>query len=282
MKSSIFAAALSLSAFAAGLSSDDDVSTIKVVGGEDAGASDFRFIVSIESTIEGEEGHYCGGTLMNEWTVLTAAHCLVGENAGSTQVRAGHRVRNTGGVTVGVTSFWRHPKYNSTTTENDIALIELDEPIEKTKNITYATLAAPKNDPKAGLNVTVAGWGHTKEDGDLAVNLQKASFAVVARDECRKKLKSPVTNDMFCAGTPAGGIDSCQGDSGGPLINAENGNVIGVVSWGYGCARADSPGVYARVGYFREQINAEAWYPANKKRWMPFSMHNRAVKGLSQ
>lgn len=57
-----------------------------------------------------------------------------------------------------MTSFWRHPKYNSTTTENDIALIELDDPIEKTKDITYATLAAPKNDPKAGLNVTVAGW----------------------------------------------------------------------------------------------------------------------------
>ncbi|VUC30956.1 unnamed protein product [Clonostachys rosea] len=246
---------------------DVGISTVNVVGGQEASATDFPFIVSLESKTEGEEGHYCGGTLLNSLTVLTAAHCLASEEAENVQIRAGHRIRNEGGVTVNAASIWLHPDYNATSAENDLALVQLEEPIEKTNNITYATLSPPKSDPKAGTQVTVAGWGHTSEGGELADTLQKASFAVVDRAECKKTLNANITEGMFCAGDLKGGIDSCQGDSGGPLLNDENGNVVGVVSFGFGCARANSPGVYARVGYYRELINSKMWKPAVARRF---------------
>ncbi|CAH0018726.1 hypothetical protein V2G26_002219 [Clonostachys chloroleuca] len=265
MKSSVLALLPALAA--AKPVPDVGISTVNVVGGQEASATEFPFIVSLESKTEGEEGHYCGGTLLNSLTVLTAAHCLASEDAENVQIRAGHRIRNEGGVTVNAASIWLHPDYNATSAENDLALVQLEEPIEKTNNITYATLSPPKSDPKAGTQVTVAGWGHTSEGGELADTLQKASFPVIDRAECKKTLDANITEGMFCAGDLKGGIDSCQGDSGGPLLNDENGNVIGVVSFGFGCARENSPGVYARVGYYRELINSKMWKPAVARRF---------------
>lgn len=90
MKSSVLALLPALAA--AKPVPDVGISTVNVVGGQEASATEFPFIVSLESKTEGEEGHYCGGTLLNSLTVLTAAHCLASEDAENVQIRAGHRV----------------------------------------------------------------------------------------------------------------------------------------------------------------------------------------------
>lgn len=90
--------------------------------------------------------------------------------------------------------------------------------------------------------------------------LRKVSIPIVSRAKCQAIYgTSSITNDMICAAVDEGGKDSCQGDSGGPLIDASNGVLIGVVSWGYQCARAGYPGAYARVGYFVDWINNNKW-----------------------
>jgi len=97
--------------------------------------------------------------------------------------------------------------------------------------------------------------GATREGGASSARLLKVSVPVVSRTQCRSVYGSQVTDRMFCAGVDAGGKDSCQGDSGGPIVDGSS-TLIGLVSWGDGCARPGVPGVYARVGSFTSFINA--------------------------
>lgn len=83
--------------------------------------------------------------------------------------------------------------------------------------------------------------------------MQSVEIPIVDRNECNEDYEGDITPDMICAGVPEGGKDSCQGDSGGPVVL--NGNLVGIVSWGDGCARAGYPGVYTNVAYFLDWIN---------------------------
>lgn len=90
--------------------------------------------------------------------------------------------------------------------------------------------------------------GATSEGGSGSTTLRKVDVSVVSRATCRNNYStSAITDRMFCAGVSAGGKDSCQGDSGGPIINSAK-VLLGVVSWGDGCARAGKPGVYSNLG----------------------------------
>ncbi|KAF5024518.1 hypothetical protein F66182_3458 [Fusarium sp. NRRL 66182] len=228
-----------------------------IVGGEQASAAEFPFIVSLQRRQDGF--HFCGGTLINANTVLTAAHCST-RAASTLQIRAGSNNRNSGGVLSRVTSVTVHPSYNSGATyNNDVAIWKLATPIPTSSTVAYARLAASGSDPAAGSLATVSGWGDTIEDGNNGpVQLRKVSVPIVSRASCRAQYDTPsITTNMFCAGYPEGGRDSCQGDSGGPLVDSSR-TLIGVVSWGFGCARPNAPGVYARVGSLRSWIDANA------------------------
>lgn len=83
---------------------------------------------------------------------------------------------------------------------------------------------------------------------------------VISREQCRKEYGAElVTDTMFCAGLSAGGMDSCSGDSGGPIIDKAAGTLIGLVSWGQGCAEPDYAGVYTRVGALVDWVNANMY-----------------------
>ncbi|KAF2818518.1 trypsin-domain-containing protein [Ophiobolus disseminans] len=217
-----------------------------IVGGVAAAQGDFPFIVSIQRS----GSHFCGGTLLNANTVLTAAHCAVGQTASQIKVRAGSLSRTTGGVLVQVSSITVNQGYVAGTYNGDLAIMKLATAIPTSSTIAYAVLPASGSDPVAGVTTTVAGWGTTSSGGStLPTNLLKVDVPVVSRTSCRASYgTSAVTVQMFCAGLAAGGKDSCQGDSGGPIIDKATRVLIGAVSWGEGCAAPNAPGVYANIG----------------------------------
>jgi len=226
-----------------------------IVGGTTARAGEFPYIVSLQRS----SSHFCGGSLLNANTVITAAHCSVSSVVGSVsglRVRAGSLNRNSGGVLVGVSSVTVHPSYRSASQDFDVAIWKLSTSIPTSSTIGYAALPAANSDPVAGSTTTVAGWGALSEGGSSPTVLYKVDVPVVSRASCRSSYgTSAITNNMFCAGVAAGGRDSCQGDSGGPIVDASR-VLIGLVSWGQGCAQPNYPGVYSRVSTLLSFINA--------------------------
>ncbi|KZM26923.1 Trypsin [Ascochyta rabiei] len=224
-----------------------------IVGGTTAAAGEFPYIVSLRQS----GSHICGGSLVDSRTVVTAAHCTVGQTASSLSVRAGSLNRNSGGTLVSVSSIKVHPNFDESTLNNDIAIWKLATPISTSSTIGYVTLPAANSDPASGSTTTVAGWGTTSSGGSSPTTLRKVDVPIVSRATCRQNYSAAeITDNMICAGLTAGGKDSCQGDSGGPLVSASSSTLVGVVSWGNGCAQAGQPGVYARVSTLLSFVNS--------------------------
>ncbi|KAF3839332.1 hypothetical protein F7725_018049 [Dissostichus mawsoni] len=137
----------------------------------------------------------------------------------------------------------RHPNYNSYNIDNDIMLIKLSKPA--TLNQYVQAVALPSSCAPAGTMCTVSGWGSTQSSSADKNKLQCLNIPILSDRDCDNSYPGQITDAMFCAGYLEGGKDSCQGDSGGPVVC--NGELQGVVSWGYGCAQRDNPGVYAKV-----------------------------------
>jgi len=234
---------------------EGDIRIPSIVGGVPATAGDFPFIVSFQKNGQ----HFCGGSLLDSTTVLTAAHCVDGQSLSGLTVRAGTLTRNAGGVTAAVSELHVHPNYDENTQDSDLGILKLATPIPESSTVKYATLAAAGSDPVGNTTATVAGWGNTQNSSESTTTLRRVDVPIVLRETCVADYAadSPpkeVTENMVCAGLDAGGKDSCQGDSGGPIVD-DQGTVIGAVSWGTGCALAGFPGVYARVGSLRAFID---------------------------
>ncbi|KAG9258829.1 trypsin-like cysteine/serine peptidase domain-containing protein [Emericellopsis atlantica] len=253
MVSKLALAAAALSTFT-GVSAVPVPQTLQeIVGGEPAAQGEFPYIVSLQRS----GSHSCGGALLNADTVVTAAHCSVNVNVGILSVTAGTNTWSSGGTEVGVSSIAVHPQYDDSSLDNDVAIWKLSQPIDAGSGIGYVSLPSSGSDPAAGSSTTIAGWGATREGGASSSQLLKVSVPVVDRDECNSAYGGDITDAMFCAGLPEGGKDACQGDSGGPIVD-NSGALIGVVSWGQGCARPGYPGVYTRIANFISFINSNA------------------------
>lgn len=146
-----------------------------------------------------------------------------------------------------VSHIFVHTGFNLSTMLNDVAVVRVEQPFWPTDTFRAAELANAT--PAANTTCHVAGWGATVENGTASARLQRMSVAVLPRATCNRRgsYEGAVRAGMICAGTMLGGRDSCQGDSGGGLICGTDGRVAGVVSFGYGCARPNFPGVYADV-----------------------------------
>ena len=206
----------------------------------------YDFMVSLQS--DGWwGGHFCGGSLVREDWVVTAAHCVQGDSPSSIDVVIGlHNVNGTTGQqTRNVSEIIIHPQYSGNSLNNDYALLRLSSPITDFEPIQLATSDDHDNEPVIS---TTMGWGATSSGGSSSSTLLEVDVPI--DDSCGNYSNSDITNNMVCAGDSNGGEDSCQGDSGGPLIMTNsNGEyeLIGIVSWGYGCAEAQYPGVYSRI-----------------------------------
>lgn len=248
----ILAAALALPslALAAAIPQRVETEADKIVGGTAASRGEFPFIVSLQ-TPSGD--HFCGGSLLDEQTVITAGHCVEGQTAEDINIRAGTLTFASGGSKSAVSDISIHPKFQDI--DFDVAILRLSDAIPSSNGtIGFVTLPEAGSDPSEGEEITVAGWGTTSEGGQVSPRLLKVSIPVVSREACQAAYSdAEITEQMWCAGTEEGGKDSCQGDSGGPVVD-ESGTLVGLVSWGNGCAQPGVPGVYARVSQFLDFI----------------------------
>lgn len=218
-----------------------------IVGGQKTDIKFHPWQVAQDVKINGKP-YLCGGSIIADRGVLTAAHCFTGStNPKEVWAKAGATNYTTSGVWSELERIIRHEKYNSRTHENDVALVLLRGRPEG--QVTPPLLAERKLSPGQPLEVT--GWGATSEGGQAAHILMKASRPYVENDTCNASsaYNAAVKPGMMCAGFREGGIDSCQDDSGGPLVwrTAEGPLLVGVVSWGEGCDRKLKYGVYTRV-----------------------------------
>lgn len=227
----------------------------KIVGGVEASIGEFPFIVSLQSP---SYGHFCGGSLIQKNWVLTAAHCVRGTTNFKIVVGLHDQKDARNAETIAVKRVISHPQYDSRSMDYDFALVELaQEASFSPVGVNVSEIAIP-NDQSQAMISTTAGWGATREGSYTLPNLlQKVDVPLVSAADCNKSYSGKITDRMICAGYAGGGKDSCQGDSGGPLVTRdENGAhvLIGVVSWGQGCARPNYYGVYAKVNSVQSWI----------------------------
>ncbi|XP_014345787.2 trypsin-like [Latimeria chalumnae] len=128
--------------------------------------------------------------------------------------------------------------------DNDIMLIKLSGPVSL--NSYARAVPLPSSCAGAGTMCLISGWGNTLSNGvNYPSMLQCLNAPILTTTQCQNAYPGMITNNMICIGYLEGGKDSCQGDSGGPVVC--NGQLQGVVSWGYGCADRNHPGVYTKV-----------------------------------
>ncbi|RPE40058.1 trypsin [Streptomyces sp. Ag109_O5-1] len=230
-----------------------------VVGGFPVDVSQAPWTVALSSRDRfggTRAGQFCGGVAIGRTTVLTAAHCLADEVIGgpSDRVRdlkviAGRTdLLSTQGHEIPVTVARLNPKYDAGTNTGDFAVLTLAQPLPADAVVKMAA----KGDAayKPGTSAQVTGWGDVTGGGDYSRRLYAAHVHVLADETCERAYPGGAegtyrAGSMVCAGEATGGPDACQGDSGGPLV--AEGRLIGLVSWGNGCGRPGSPGVYTRV-----------------------------------
>lgn len=205
---------------------------------------------------------FCGGAYIGKSTIITAAHCI--EAYVPTTVRMGYYGvgdSKNDEVIYNVKSVKIHPKYDSSTLNNDIAYIKLtrNPSVDGFKNLPYINNWFNENKEdltKPGSECTVMGFGNTSSGGSPPANLLKTDIHVIDVSDTDYS-PSEITDKMIIAGDendpsdPDDNEDSCQGDSGGPLVAWSSVKrrwvLIGIVSWGYGCASDGYPGVYTNV-----------------------------------
>ena len=225
----------------------------RIIGGTLADISDAPWQVGLvyNSAPSDYAGQFCGGSILSETWILTAAHCLdSGVTAAELSVVYGtadlSRAARTG---IDVARFIIHPDWNDSTNDNDVALIELESPMSLSVGTAQA-IDLPLGRPAVGSTALITGWGNRSTTiQDYPDSLYKANVEVFSDEYCDSYYGSYSGDLMVCATASDFSRDTCQGDSGGPLAVYSGGRweIQGITSFGVGCAQSPFPGVYAEV-----------------------------------
>ncbi|MFY0579303.1 S1 family serine peptidase [Cystobacter fuscus] len=238
----------------------------EIVGGTNTTIAANPWQVSLQDS-SGE--HFCGGSVLNENWILTAQHCV---NQGGTismpaQVAAGSTILegiNSSRQIRPVAELIIYPGYVDVNQGKDVALLRLSAPLDLSGANVKAIPLATAADEAAGITAEgvvarATGWGALSSDGSAFPDMLQAVDVSFLSDSAARSAYAgqPIGADQLAAASP--GKDSCQGDSGGPLTVLKNGTrvLVGVVSWGEGCADSRYPGMYARVGSFESWISSK-------------------------
>ncbi|XP_066154337.1 trypsin-7-like [Euwallacea fornicatus] len=234
----------------------------RIVGGNPVNILEYPYQVSLEYF----HRHRCGGSIISETWVLSAAHCTqISTNVRpplfSFTIRVGTTFQLAEGQVIAISKIVDHPLYGDSSNLNvydyDITLIQLSMPLTYTDSIRPVALPAANQPEIPGARCNITGWGALTQGGVAPSRLHMVATPWISNESCNQYYNpTVVTPAMMCSGSPYGGRDACQGDSGGPLVVDINNQrtLIGVVSWGAGCAQINYPGVYAYVVFLRPWI----------------------------
>ncbi|CAK1543364.1 unnamed protein product [Leptosia nina] len=224
----------------------------RIVGGQDAKPNEFPSMVALVE--RGSSSIMCGGVIISDKYVLTAAHCIASKSPYNLAVVVGEHDTSTGSDSPGtrayrVVKLQTHPYYTEATYDYDIAIITLAESIQFNEYASPVCLPFKfANYDFTGESLTILGWGTLFIGGPTSDILQKVDVNVISQDSCRRVVPS-LTSRQICTYTP--GKDACQFDSGGPLLYTDRQTGLlfhaGIVSSGRLCASANQPGVNTRV-----------------------------------
>ncbi|XP_034033990.1 coagulation factor IXb [Thalassophryne amazonica] len=240
----------------------------RIVGGDTAISGEIPWQVALMTLSETQRARpFCGGSLLSELWVITAAHCLVQAKTAQKHffVRVGeHDVEQDEAQEqdYAVAEQHIHPKYNEKLSlyNHDIALLKLVSPVDL-NNQRRPICLGPKDFTETLLRESssslVSGWGRQKFQGPEASKLQKLELPYIDRTKCKLSSRYHITRFMFCAGYETAQKDSCQGDSGGPHATNYKGTwfLTGIVSWGEECAKDGKYGIYTRVSRYYDWIS---------------------------
>ncbi|XP_070154001.1 uncharacterized protein [Polyergus mexicanus] len=245
---------------------DDDLIFQKVVHGNVAPKGTYPWQASIRVRGHSRSSHWCGAVMISPLHLLTAAHCLEGYNKGTYFVRAGDYNTDIDEGTeaeANIEDYYVHEEFRKGhRMNNDIALILLKgHGIPLGKDIMPICLPPENTDYSPGLNCTISGFGSIETGKTTqSKDLRYGWVPLLDQSICRASYvygEGAISEGMMCAGYLDEGIDTCDGDSGGPLACYHNGafTLYGITSWGQHCGKANKPGVYVRVAYYRRWID---------------------------
>ncbi|XP_038934318.2 acrosin isoform X1 [Rattus norvegicus] len=246
---------------------------IRIVGGQTSSPGAWPWMVSLQifTSHNSRRYHACGGSLLNSHWVLTAAHCFDNKKKvydwrlvfGAHEIEYGRNkpVKEPQQERY-VQKIVIHEKYNAVTEGNDIALLKVTPPVTCGDFVGPGCLPHFKSGPpRIPHTCYVTGWGYIKDNAPRpSPVLMEARVDLIDLDLCNSTqwYNGRVTSTNVCAGYPEGKIDTCQGDSGGPLMCRDSVDspfvIVGITSWGVGCARAKRPGVYTATWDYLDWI----------------------------
>ncbi|XP_053305300.1 acrosin-like [Spea bombifrons] len=249
----------------------EDFRGSRVVGGKDAEPGNWPWVISIQEYRDDEYFHVCGGVVLNNLWVLTAAHCFrdVGNEYYSWRLVFGTNQLSDMGAHAQIRTIKEkieHENYDPDTESNDIALVRLDQTIVFDKFTQPACLPAKQAILSKLDDCYVAGWGVIKEQSTGTSDiLHEAPVNIIPVEHCNRPTwyNGAVGDYNLCAGFEQGGDDSCQGYGGGPLMckrsKAKFYTVVGITSWGSSCRQKQILGVFTSTQYYDEWINGEVF-----------------------